>query len=130
MLSSEASLVISAALLNFALGGLWYTIFKSKWLKAWKLKESDLNIKDPKPYLVAFIGSLWTSYGLFLVIKHIQPKNTSELMGIAIGAWLLILVGNSAKHYAFARKSLEAFVIDYSADLIGIILMCLIIGSN
>jgi hypothetical protein len=130
MLNSEAGLVISAAFLNFVLCCMWFTVFQKKWLAAWKMTERDLNLKDPKPYLVAFIGSLWTSYGLFLVIKHIHPKNAEELIAIAVGAWLLVLVGSSAKHYAFAERSLAAFVIDYSADLIGMILMCFIIGSN
>lgn len=129
MLNSEPALVISAALLNFCVGGIWYMVFKKQWLAAWNIKESELDPKDPTPFLIAFIGSLWTSYGLFLIIKHIQPKNFSELISIALGAWLLLLVGTGSKHYAFAGKSFKAFIIDYGADLVGIVLMCLIIGN-
>lgn len=125
----EAALVIAAAVLNFILGGIWYGAFGKHWMLAWNLDEKTINKKDPQPYLIAFIGSLWASYGLFLIIKHIQPKDFSELITIAVGTWLFILVGLGAKHYAFARVNLKAFCIDYLLDLIGITLMCFIIGE-
>jgi len=123
----EALYVIVAAFVNFSLGGLWYSLFSKQWLKAWGLKEEKINRKDPVPYLIAFIGSLWASYGLFLIIKHIQPKNLEELLSIGIGSWLFIFVGMGAKHYAFARISFKAFLIDYGLDLFGFVIMSLII---
>lgn len=127
MVNLEAVYVLSAAIINFVLCGIWYTVFNKQWMLAWGLTEKCINRKDPGPFLIAFIGSLWTSYGLFLIIKHIQPKTLSELLTISVGAWLFILVGMSAKHYAFACKSLKAFCIDYGVDLVGIIVMSLII---
>lgn len=125
----EVILVIAAAFINFTISSIWYGVFEKKWLVAWELDESKSKRKDPKPYLIAFIGSLWSSYGLFLIIKHIQPKNYEELLTIAIGTWLFILVGFGAKHYSFARVKGEAFVLSYGLDLIGIIAMSLIIAE-
>jgi hypothetical protein len=129
MLSGEAILVISAAVLNFCLGGIWYALLGKKWIKASNLNRENLNKKDPVPYLIAFIGSLWASYGMFLMIKHIRPKNLEELLTIALGTWLFILVGMVSKHYAFAGRSLSAFMIDNLLDLFGLILICLIIWN-
>jgi hypothetical protein len=125
----EAILVVGAAFINFTLGAIWYALFDKQWLSAWNLDVSKINRKDPKPYLIAFIGSLWGSYGLFLIIKHIQPKNLEELITIAIGTWLFILVGFGAKHYSFARVKGKAFIIDYGLDLVGIIVMSFIIAE-
>lgn len=125
----EAAVVIAAATLNFILGGVWYGIFRKQWMLAWNLSQSDVRSSDPKPYLVAFIGSLWASYGLFLIIKHIQPKSLLELLTISIGTWMFILVGFGCKHYAFARLKAKAFIIDYGLDLVGIILMSFIIAE-
>lgn len=125
----EVTLVIGAAFFNFILGGIWYMAFGKQWTLAWKLDDKAVDRKDPGAYLIAFIGSLWASYGLFLIIKHIQPKDFSELFTIAIGTWLFILVGLGAKHYAFARITLKAFIIDYGLDLIGVIAMCFIIAE-
>lgn len=121
--------VIAAATINFILGGVWYLLFKKEWIKAWGLSQSQLKDHDPKPYLIAFIGSLWTSYGLFVLLKHLQPKNLEELLTIAVGTWILILVGLGAKHYAFARVKGKAFIIDYGLDLVGLIVMSFIINE-
>jgi len=125
----EVILVLSAALLNFFLGAIWYGVFQKPWIKAWELTDEEVNAKDPVPYLVAFIGSLWASYGLFLMIKHIQPRSLTELLTLSVGTWLFIVVGLGAKHYAFARIKPKAFLIDYGLDLIGIIIMCLILAD-
>jgi hypothetical protein len=125
----EVILVLSAAFVNFVLGAIWYGVFGKQWVRAWGIKSDDSNLKDPTPYLVAFIGSLWASYGLFLMIKHIEPQSLTELLTLAVGTWLLIVVGLGAKHYAFAGIRLKAFAIDYGLDLIGIIIMCFILSE-
>lgn len=129
-MNQESLMVIVAAVVNFFLGGVWYSFFKKKWMTAWDLDETAVNRKDPAPYLIAFIGSLWASYGLFLTLKHIQPKNMLELYSIGIAFWLFIFVGLGAKHYAFARKTLNAFLIDYLVDLIGILVMISILWKT
>lgn len=126
----EATTVLFAAVLNFILGWAWYAVFAKKWILAWELDQTKINKKDPIPYLISFIGSLWASYGLFLIIKHIQPKDLSELLTIAIGSWLFIQVGMGAKHYAFAGKKLTAFLIDFGLDLVGFIVMSIIIAAG
>ena len=122
----EAILIIMAAISNSIFNGVWSFYLSCSWRRAWGLQNSEAQ-KGPTPFLIAFIGSLWTSYGLFLIIKHIKPKNLEELMAIAIGAWLLILIGMTAKHYAFANKSMKELIIDYSQDLVSFILMSLIV---
>lgn len=126
---TEAFMVIMAAVAYFILSGVYYTIFGKQWMLAWNLKEENLNKKDPIPYLVAFIGSLWTSYGLFIILKHVQPKNMMELMTVALGTWLFVVVGTSMKHYSFARISPQAFIIDHIPDGLGYALMCYLIWS-
>jgi len=125
----EAVMVLSAALINFILGGVWYAVFKKPWLDAFYLNDRVINPKDPKPYLIAFIGSLWTSYGLFVICKHIQPKDSLETLSIALGLWFFIHVGLGAKHYAFAKIKAKGFVIDYGLDLIGLIIMTAMVSK-
>ena len=126
---TDAFMVIVGAVTYFLASGIYYTLCKSQWLLAWNLTDKHINRKDPIPYLVAFIGSLWTSYGLFIILKHVQPKNMLELMTVAIGTWLFVVVGTSIKHYTFAGVSLKAFIIDYLGDGIGYALICYIIWA-
>lgn len=122
-MKQDAIWVIAAAVANFALCAVWYSALGKHWLDGWRLLKRDVNPKDPKPYLVAFIGSLWASYGVFLICKHIQPVEFGQQMAIAVGCWLFIEVGMGAKHYAFARVNGKAFAVDYGVDLIGFIIM-------
>ena len=124
----EALWVIGAALVNFALAGIWYVVFGKQWRTAWNLPKSRVEEKDPKPYLVAFIGYLWASYGVFLIVKHIQPQSLIESLTIGVGCWLFIQVGMGAKHYSMARVNGKAFAIDYGLDLISFVIIVLMVN--
>lgn len=126
---TDAFQVIMGAIGYFFASGFYYLITKKQWLRSWNLDENAVNRRDPIPYLVAFIGSLWTSYGLFTILKHVQPKNLVELMLVSLGTWLFVVVGTSIKHYTFAGVSFKAFLIDYVGDGIGYALICLIIWT-
>ncbi len=125
----EVILVLSAAVLNFFLVALWYGVFGKSWMNSLGISKKGIDNKSPVPYLVAFIGSLWSSYGLFLMIKHIQPRSFTELLTLAVGTWLFIVVGLGAKHYVFAGVRIKAFLAYYIIDLVGIIMACIILYS-
>ena len=125
----QAFMVIGGALVNFILVGSWYYIFKKQWLDANHLSEAVIKKNDPKPYLIAFIGSLWTSYGLFVICKHIQPKDILETLSVAISLWFFVHVGLGAKNYAFTKIKFKGFLIDYLVDLIGIIIMTFMVSK-
>ena len=93
-------------------------------------QDKVLPIKDARPYLLSFIGSLWASYGLFILLKHVRPNGVFELLSVAIGTWLFVIVALGVKCYAFRNKGIKEFIIDYGVDLIGLILMSLIIWPN
>ena len=121
--------VLTAAIVNYILGWFWFTVLGKRLSFTGGKRKGDKLKKDPTPYLISFIGSLWASYGIFLIMKHIRPKDFTELMTIALGLWFFILVGLGAKHYAFANKSLKQFCIDYGLDLVGVIAMTLILSN-
>jgi len=125
----EASLVIGAAFLNFAIGVVWQMAFAKQWRRAWNISEIDSHKHDTESHMISFISSLWVSYGLFVLIKHIHPNGLIEVLFMGIGLWLLVVVGISGKHYSYANKSIKAFLIDYTLDLVGIVIMCLVIAE-
>lgn len=125
----EAVLVIFAAICNFILVTLWFTsVGKSIFKKDQAMAKQ--HVKDARAYLLSFIGSLWASYGMFVLLKHVRPNGIFELLSVAVGTWLFVIVALGVKCYAFRGKAMKDFVIDYGVDLIGLILMCLIIWPN
>ena len=125
----EVIYIISAAVLNTMFNGVWAMFFRNSWRKAWNVPAKADAATGPVPYLISFIGSLWASYGLFLIIKHVHPKSIEELMTIAIGLWLFILIAMSAKYYAFEGRDMKELIIDYSQDLVSLILISYILWN-
>lgn len=124
----DLALVLSAAFFNFMFGLIWHVfIRKQKEISPDEI-SSELNKKDPSRHILSFIGSLWVSYGMFVLIKHIHPKGTLELLTIVIGIWLLIYIGLSMKHYSLKSKNLIKLVIDYTQDLIGLLIIGFILN--
>ena len=124
----ESIFIFLAAVLNSIFHVFWCQFVSDSWRNWWKVPlRPDVKNQKTSAFLLAFIGSLWTSYGLFLMIKHIQPKSIIELVSIAFGTWLLILVGMNAKHYSFYGRGMKELLIDYSQDLLSFIIMSFIL---
>ena len=126
----EAVYIISAAVLNTVFNGFWVNFIQNKWRSVWSIPPRVNSNNGPTPYLISFIGSLWASYGLFLMIKHIQPRAMDELLTTAIGTWLFVLIAMSAKYYAFEGKRVKELVVDYTQDLISLIVMSYMVWFN
>lgn len=123
----EAFYIVLAAFLNSVFNGIWAEFFRQRWRKAWSVPAKVYTAKGPVPYLISFIGSLWASYGLFILIKHVRPNSLEELMTLAMGLWLFVLIAMSAKYYAFEGKEMKELLIDYSQDLISFVLISYIL---
>ncbi len=119
----EAVYIVSAAFINTVFNGLWATFIQCRWRKLWSVPDRVKKNSGPMPYLISFIGSLWASYGIFLMIKYIKPDSLQQLLIMAAGSWLFILIAMSAKYYAFEGRRMIELLIDYSQDFISFILI-------
>lgn len=127
MFDSDAFSVLSATVIHFGVWCTWCILFGRKDSCLWKMSQESCQTKDPKPYIIGFMGALWSSYGLFLMINMFKPKSITELLTLAFGTWLFIIVGFSCKHVARDEKPVNTILKDYSVDLVAIILMSLVI---
>lgn len=127
---NELIVVISAAFLNFVFGLVWHVFVRKQKEISTDEISSSLKKKDPSRHLLNLIGSLWVSYGMFVMIKHLKPNGNIEILTIALGTWLLIYVGLSAKHLNLNHIGLRKLVIDYTQDLIGLMIITFIIGGS
>ena len=121
--------VVVAAAANFLLGGLWYGVLGKAWLAALGKRREDLNPKDPKPFVLAAVGSLVNAAALAWVIQAI-PACETAVQAAALGTFVGVgMVGAAAaKHYAFAGWSAHLLAIDLGLDVIGFTVMGLVIG--
>jgi hypothetical protein len=120
--------IFLASVIGFIFTIVWRVCFSKALTDGWKQESSNMNIKCPKYMLVSFIGSVWVSYGVFLLIKHVKPINYIQLMTLIVGMWLLILVGLSTKYYVVARINSKIFFAHSFGNLFQLIITALILG--
>lgn len=120
--------IFLASIIGFIFTIVWRVSFSKALTDGWKQESSNMNIKCPKYMLVSFIGSMWVSYGVFLLIKHVKPINYLQLMTLIVGMWLLILVGLSTKYYVVARINSKIFFVHSVGNLFHLIITALILG--
>lgn len=122
--------VLVATAVLFLFGAVWYSLFGQHWLDALGKRKEDLNPKDPTPYLTAAIASFINAIGTALVVNWVAPTIETKLMtaffvGVLLGG--AVAAAALSKHYAFAGRSWNLFLIDAGHDFVGFILMSFVI---
>jgi hypothetical protein len=122
--------VIVAAILAFAIGGLWYSplLFSKIWQKELKLKEEDL--KKANMALIfgtTFILNLIGAAVLDLFIRTESTLISGVFSGLLVSvAWISTSLGIN---YLFSQKSLKLFLIDAGYFVTFFIVMGAVLGA-
>jgi len=122
--------VIVAAVSFFIFGAVWYSYFGEFWLQAIGKRKEDLNQKDPMPYITAAIASFLNAMATAFVINLVIPLTTTTIMTVFLVGLLLggaVFAAALAKHYSFAERSWNLFMLDAGHEILGFMLMSLII---
>lgn len=119
--------VFVAAILSFAVGGLWYSplLFGKIWLKEMKIEAEDIKQK-PSVFILSFVFAL---VAVFVLADLLGPS--PELMHTVtvcamVGAIVFLGLGIT---YQFSNKSLRHLLIDGGYHLVIFTLFGLILGS-
>ncbi len=115
--------IVAAAVAAYAFGSVWYMVLSRPWMKACGLSASDINRKNPVPFIIAFVCVLFVAVMmryLFAQLVVLDPVS-GLLTGLAIG--LFVVVPWVATNYTFAMRPRALILIDgtYAAAGCGII---------
>lgn len=119
--------VIVAALLSFAVGGLWYSplLFGKLWLEEMQIKAEDLKQK-PSVFILSLVFSL---LAVFIIADLLGPNpeliSAITISGL-IGAVVFLALGIT---YQFSNKTLRHLLIDGGYHIVQFTLFGLILGS-
>lgn len=119
--------VLVAALLSFAIGGLWYSplLFGKMWLEEMKLKAEDIKQK-PSVFILSFTFSV---IAVFIVADLLGPNpeliNALTISGL-IGALVFLGLGIT---YQFSNRTLRHLLIDGGYHIVQFTMFGLILGS-
>lgn len=130
--------VIVAAIIIFALGGLWYSpvLFVKKWIALQGRTEEQMRAEAasanmPLMYLSAFVCALVQAWAIALVFKHFDP---TIAMTAAHGAmfgflfWLGFAAPTSYATVIFSGKPRQLWLIDSAYNLVSFVLAGIILA--
>ncbi|MHC9509672.1 DUF1761 domain-containing protein [Kangiella sp. M94] len=119
--------VFVAALLSFAIGGLWYSplLFGKMWLQEMQIKAEDIKQK-PSVFILSFTFSL---IAVFIVADLLGPAPeliyALTISGL-IGALVFLGLGIT---YQFSNRTLRHLLIDGGYHIVQFTMFGLILGS-
>lgn len=130
--------VLVAAIVIFALGGLWYSpiLFAKRWIALQGRTEEQMRAEAaaanmPLMYISAFITSLLIALALGTLIAHLSAGNP---MGAAHGAlfgflcWLGFAASTSYATAIFSGKPKQLWFIDSMYNLVSFVLAGIILA--
>lgn len=119
--------IFVAALSNFFIGGIWYTVFKAAWMKANNLSDEDLKNRNMiKIFSLSFIFSLIIALNLAMFIGKADII-AGTIAGFLTGfGWIAFAIGIIA---LFENKSLKYVLINAGYMVISFTVMGLILGA-
>jgi hypothetical protein len=124
--------VLVAAVVFFALGALWYTLFSDAWL-AGIGKTLDQLMKEnggsPLPYVVGFLAAVVMCYTLaWIVQRGMQPgAGNGALTGATVAFG--IVGAMLALNYGFEARGVTLWLINAGYAFVGLVIAGAIIGA-
>lgn len=120
--------VLVAAVLNMAIGALWYSpaLFGKSWMALAGFGHGDAEGRAsgaPRAYALTFIGSFLMAYATARIVWYAQAQ--SALTGAAIGllAWLGFVATTHAANYLFEGRPVRLYGINTGYPLVSLLVM-------
>ena len=116
--------ILVAAVAAYAFGSVWYMLMARPWMNAAGLSDSQINRKNPVPYLVSFVSVLVVSAAMQFLFSQMVVLGIGQglILGAAVG--LLIVLPWIATNYTFGLRPVSLILIDGTYAVAG----CAIIG--
>jgi uncharacterized protein DUF1761 len=114
--------VVVAAVLNMAVGALWYSplLFAKQWLAATGKKDMG----NPGPgYAITTLGSLVMALILAYVAGQVDATTFGAGVKIGLIAWAGFVATTYAANYVFEGRSLKLYAINTGYFLVTLVLM-------
>ena len=124
--------VIVVAVVFWALGALWYTVFSSSWLAGIGKTMEQLmkeNGGSPLPYVVGFLAIVVMCYTLaWIVHRGMQPSvGNGALTGATVAFG--IVGAMLALNYGFESRGVTLWLINAGYAFVGLVIAGAIIGA-
>lgn len=131
MVSVKHGAVIAAAIVFFALGAGWYTLFSAQWLAGIGKSMADVE-RDTgggaSSMIVGFVAILVMCYTLAWAIARFDKRSMMEGAAMGIKVAIGFVAAMLALNYAFEGRGIALWLVNAGYAVIGLALAGAIIG--
>jgi hypothetical protein len=123
--------VIVAAVMQFVLGAIWFSLLQKPWLASVGKTLSELRQQDNATlaYVVGFGAALILAWVLARLMIITDRTTVMGGVGLAALLWLGFTATTMATAFVFEARSLKAFAISAGYPLIAMLLTGAILGA-
>ena len=126
--------VLVVAIINMAVGALWYSklLFGNIWMKSAKISEKQIEESKkemPKMYLTMFVGAFIMAFVLAHFIAQIAAVTVVDGIQAGFWAWLGFIATTSLSSVIFEGKSPNLYLLNNGYNLVSLIIMGAILAA-
>ena len=123
--------VLAAAVVRFAIGGIWYSppLFARQWVKLSKLPANTMKKGAGKGFLVELVGGFLMAYVLVHAIKYAGVFDPAMGMMVGFWNWLGFIAVVQLSSTVFEKKPFKLFLITGGYQLVSLLAMGAILAK-
>lgn len=121
--------IAAGAIVMFAFGSIWYTIFAAPWLAAVGRSKDDLAATGVTPFAVSLVAGLVSAYFLDLVLSGDQRCSAATGAKLGLLAGLCVAGSVVATTYTFELRPVSLTLIDAGYGAVGLLLVGTVVGA-
>ena len=124
--------VLVAAVVGFALGGLWYSplLFANQWVKAHGYSEEkvkEMQQGAAKAYAVSFVCQLLIALAIAALVSYLHLERCVQGLKLGLLVWAGFFATHGLMASVFSDKRIAVFYIDTGYQLVYLLIMGAII---
>lgn len=124
--------ILVAALVYFAVQGVWFTVLRNDWLAGIGKTMDELQRPGTSvvlAYAISFIGALVLAATISGFTQMTGRQTAFRGAWIAILAWIGFILTTWSAEYAFEGRGAKILAVTTGAPLLGMVLMGVILGA-
>jgi len=121
--------IVAGAIVFFAWGALWFTVFGRQWIAAVGKTKEELMATGFWPYIISFVAGLFVSYCFENMLWHYERASASKGAQIGFLTGVCIFAAMLANLYSFQGRSIALLLIDGGYGIIGFVITGAVVGA-
>ena len=124
-----------AALANFVLEAVWYSVFMNQWLsgighdRAWLMNSGVGPSFQYIQFLTAYVSAFFVAMGISWVLQKTGGQSAARGIKYGIVLWFFFMLADHATGDVFALVPMASFLVNAGFWLVGMSIMGLIVGA-